>query len=315
MIDHQLDFVPFLRLLDQLILVEDGEDSPLRFEAIVTQETRVAEALDECRVHGLHGRITAPFPGSPGHLALSIHRLIKTRHVKCQPLVLDDFLSEVEWKAIGIVELKDFLARDDGLAALPSVVSHLRQHLQARFERFTKALFLVQGDIGRKDARGVELGIGVSHDVRNRPQHLVQKRLREAQHFPVARRSAYNAPQHVAAPVIGRHHSVAEQEAGGPGMISDHAHGYIVGWHDAVALATQCLDSGDERAEEIGVIVTQHPLHDGSDTLKAHAGVDARPRQWRELTLPIALELHEHEVPDFHVAIAVAANRTILSTA
>ena len=112
----------------------------------------MAEALDERRVNRLHGRITAPFPGSAGHLALSIHRLVKTRHVECQALVLDDFLSQVERKAIGIVEFEDLFTRDDGLAALPSVISHLRQHSQARLKRFTKALFFMQGDIGRKGA-------------------------------------------------------------------------------------------------------------------------------------------------------------------
>ena len=39
-------FRPLLRLLDQLILFEDGEDSSLRLEAIVTHETRVAEGLE-----------------------------------------------------------------------------------------------------------------------------------------------------------------------------------------------------------------------------------------------------------------------------
>src|SRR5258708_31436458 len=43
-----------------------------------------------------------------------------------------------------------------------------------------------------------------------------------------------------------------------------------------------------------------------SGAFKAHAGVHARLRQGSELTAGVAIELHEHEIPDFDEAAAVA---------
>jgi hypothetical protein len=62
LIDDQLDVVAFLRLLDQLFGFENGQDTPLRFNGIVAQEARLAEALDERGVDCFHGGITAAFP-------------------------------------------------------------------------------------------------------------------------------------------------------------------------------------------------------------------------------------------------------------
>src|SRR5690606_4998430 len=46
-----------------------------------------------------------------------------------------------------------------------------------------------------------------------------------------------------------------------------------------------------------------------SDALEAHAGIDGRLRQRRQHALLVAVELHEDEVPDLDVAVAVRVRR------
>jgi hypothetical protein len=53
-----------------------------------------------------------------------------------------------------------------------------------------------------------------------------------------------------------------------------------------------------------------HVLQDRREALEPHARVDAGLRQRRERALRIAVELHEHEVPDLDVAVAVLAGRS-----
>ena len=58
--------------------------------------------------------------------------------------------------------------------------------------------------------------------------------------------------------------------------------------------------------KHVRVVVRQRPLLDGCDALEAHARVDRRLRQRLERSVSLAVELHEHVVPDFDEPIAVA---------
>src|SRR5581483_5335134 len=66
-------------------------------------------------------------------------------------------------------------------------------------------------------------------------------------------------------------------------------------------------DRLEDRLEEVGLIVAQDPLADGGDPLQSHTGIDARLRKRGQLSLRVAVVLHEDEVPDLQVAVAVAA--------
>ena len=50
-----------------------------------------------------------------------------------------------------------------------------------------------------------------------------------------------------------------------------------------------------------------HPLHHAGQALQAHAGVDVGPGQPLVVALAVRVELAEHQVPDLHKAVAVAA--------
>ena len=52
-------------------------------------------------------------------------------------------------------------------------------------------------------------------------------------------------------------------------------------------------------------------MEDGSDAFEAHAGVHARLGEGVQLTVAITVVLHEHQIPDFNVAAAVARERAL----
>src|SRR5690606_32233498 len=63
-------------------------------------------------------------------------------------------------------------------------------------------------------------------------------------------------------------------------------------------------------AEQIDFVVRVHVLKHGGNALKAHAGVDAGLGQGGEVARRIAIELHEHEVPDLDVTVTVFFRRS-----
>ena len=58
--------------------------------------------------------------------------------------------------------------------------------------------------------------------------------------------------------------------------------------------------------EKVGVVVAFHPLDDGGDSFEPHAGIDAGLGEGFQRPVGKAFELHENEVPEFQVPVAVA---------
>src|SRR5690606_5533916 len=71
---------------------------------------------------------------------------------------------------------------------------------------------------------------------------------------------------------------------------------------------TRC--GGNEVADEVDFVIGMLVLQNRGNTLQTHAGVNAGLRQRGELATRIAVELHEDQVPDFDVAVAIFLGRT-----
>ena len=135
-----------------------------------------------------------------------------------------------------------------------------------------------------------------------------------AQLLPVPHRSPHDLAQHVAAPLVGGHDAVADEERHRPKVIGDHAHGDVVGARraarreGAVGAAGLLADRVQQRGEQVGVVVRGLVLDDRDDPLQPHAGVDGRGGQRHEVPAGVAVELHEDVVPDLDVALATAVD-------
>ena len=149
-------------------------------------------------------------------------------------------------------------------------------------------------------------GIRRAHHVADPGHGLPEERLGEAEHAAVTHGPAHDPAQDVAAPLVGGHHAVGDEEGGGAPVVGDDAHGDVVVRVAPGTLAGQLAHPRDERREQVGLPAGELALHDRGDALQTHAGVDGRPRQRRHAPAGVAVELHEHEVPDLEPAVALA---------
>ena len=138
---------------------------------------------------------------------------------------------------------------------------------------------------------------------------------------------AKDAPQHVAATLIGGKHAVGQEEGDCAGVIGenakrrgrhfvrDHAAAALPAMHlDArarlVALAAPVLESNhavdalDERQKQVGVVHRRFALHDPGDALEAGAGIDRRLRKRHQRAVCLPVVLHEHEIPELEKPVA-----------
>ena len=119
----------------------------------------------------------------------------------------------------------------------------------------------------------------------------------------MAHGAAHDTAQNIAATFVRRHDAIGQQEAGRAQMVGNHA---VAGHLVALRLSTgQLFRRIDQRLERVRVVIVVHALHDRSDTLKTHAGIDRRLWQRHIGAVILPLELHEHEVPDFDKTVAI----------
>ncbi len=115
--------------------------------------------------------------------------------------------------------------------------------------------------------------------------------------------AAHDPAQDVAAPVLGRHHPVGDQERGAAQVVGDDA---VMRRARPVRIARcRVRRSLDQRAHQVGRVVVVRPLQDRRDPLYSHSGVDRLIRQRRTAAVLALLVLHEDEVPDLDEPVPV----------
>jgi hypothetical protein len=194
------------------------------------------------------------------------------------------------------------------------------------------------------DAVGVfgELWVGCLHLVTDGVHHLEHEGLLLAEEASMADASAEDFAEDVAAALVGGLHAVGDEEGGGAGVVGDDAQGgrtlgvaersasnlYLAVAHfgllDGDALLHILVRHGrmlvgragvagelgcafDQRRKQVGLVVGDDALQDAADALESHARVDGGLGQRGERAIAGAVELHEDEVPDLHVALVVLA--------
>ena len=130
---------------------------------------------------------------------------------------------------------------------------------------------------------------------------LVEEGVFRAQHVAMADRATNDAAQHVAAVFVRRDHAVRHQEGAGTDVVGDNAQGFVV----QIGCTGHFCHGGDQGTEQIDFIVGVHMLQHRRDALQAHTGIHRRFRQRQHGAVGLAVELHENDVPDLDVAVAV----------
>ena len=124
----------------------------------------------------------------------------------------------------------------------------------------------------------------------------------------MARRTAQQAAQNVAPALVRRHNAVADHKGGAADMVGDDAQGNILFRVFAVFHIGNTADVLHDILNGIDKEQIVHVLHNAGKTLQSHAGVDIRMFHRRVVALTVAVELGKHDIPEFHIPVAVAAH-------
>src|SRR5260221_462848 len=234
-------------------------------------------------------------------LLLRGHGGVEAFHVDLEAALAADVGHHVHRKAESVVELE----RDVAGEPLRVAGERRLEDRHAGLERFGEALLLLLQRGGDALLLALQFWIGIAHLAREVGNELVEEGLLLAELVAVAHRAPGDAAQHVAAAFVARNHAVAHQEGAGADVVRDHAQRRaleILG----VRLARRGLD---ERLEEVDLVVGVHALQHRGQALEAQAGIDRRLRKRMHRARLVAVELHEDQVPDFDVTIAVFLRR------
>ena len=178
------------------------------------------------------------------------------------------------------------------------------KNIQAFGEGLRKANFFLAQDflnMGIMDFR-----VLVAHFFSNGLNQVAEEEFAGAELEAVTHTAASDTAKNVAAAFIARNNAVGNDKCAGTDMVGNDLNGGTVRIN---ILSTGSLDFVNdglhEVLEQVDFVVRMNTLKNGRNTFQAHTGIHTGTRQLVHYAFFITVELHEHEVPNFHVAVAV----------
>ena len=261
-------------------------------QVIVTAELGLTLEVDG------HILADAELTGGSGAPLLFVHGTLETRQVDAQTTLAGDVGRQVHGEAVGIVKLEDRLTGD---AAIGEPGDGALEDAHPVGQGLRKTLLLQADHSLDLTLRGDQLRIGLAHLGHQRGDQAVKEGFVAPQPIAVTDGATHDAAQHIAAALVAGGDPVGDQEGGGAAVVGDHPQ-RLIG-----TVGTPGHRSGrvDQVDEEIDVVVAVYALDDRGQSLQAHAGIHRGARQRGQGAVGGAVELHEDQVPDLHIAVAV----------
>ena len=240
--------------------------------------------------------------------ALFRHGFVEAKLVDRETVFTGDVRGHVGWEAVGVVQFEHYFA-GNGLGVAEGADGAV-QVREAGLQCGCETVLLVAQ--GRGDALGVvvELRIGTAHRVHHCIDQPMEERLAHAELVAMAQPPTHDAAQNVGALFVAWHDAIGDQESGRASVVCDDAQRWVVHAVDTVADANGADDVVHELPEQVVVVVAVAALHDGSDALKAHAGVYAGRIERRQCAVRRTVELRKHQVPELGIAVAILVRGT-----
>ena len=83
-------------------------------------------------------------------------------------------------------------------------------------------------------------------------------------------------------------------------MIGHYPHSNVCLLVAPILHIAEIADFFEQRLKQIGIVIGGFALYCHAQTFKAHSGIDVSGRQHLQRSVCLAVELHKHQVPDFH---------------
>ena len=272
---------------------------------LIAEEFSGPELLAQREPHAFGRSLAGASPSRTRLLALAVHRIGEGRDIDADAARFQGVLRQVEREAIGVVQREggvavEHVALFEGAALL---IENRKAALQGLAEtRLFEPQRLLDQLFGAHQFR-----IGLTHLAHQRPDQAMHQGLTRAQKLRMAHGTAHDPAQHIAAALVRGQHAVGDQEGRGAQMVGDHPMrdlGRPVGI--GVGFRRRCEN---EVPHQVDVVIVVLALQHRRQALQPHAGIDRRPRQVHALALGHLLELHEDQVPDLDIAVAVGIGR------
>ena len=291
----------------QLLAVRQGNDlGGLGQDLVAVKLGRLGGQLAE-QVGAPAGDILGKALGA-GALTLLGHFHMEGCFVHAHASLGGDLAGQVEGEAEGIVQLEHLSAGQNLLVDVLEAAHHTVQDVQTGVDGATKAQLLGADDLLDVAFMLAQLGVTGLAGLDDGIDQLGQEGAVDAQHTTVAGGAAQQAAHNVAATLVGGQNAVGCHKHGGADVVGDDADGDIVLVVLAVFFAGDALNMVQNGGDGVHLKQVAYALHNARQTLQTHTGVDVGLGKQLIVTLAVGVELAEHEVPDLHIAVAVAAD-------
>ena len=278
-----------------------ADDDAFGAFGLIAEEFRAADFFADAEPHRLVRRLARARPRRARLLALLLHGVGERRDIDADAARPQRVLGEVERKAVGVVQ------RERGHAvehvAFLERLARLVEDRQATLERAAEAGFFELQRLGDHRVGAIQFRKGQSHLAHQHRHEAPHQRVFGAEQFGVAHAAAHDAAQYIAATLVRRQHTFGDQERRRAQMVGDDAMRRLL---LAIRIdAGEIGDGLDQRLEQVDVVVAVDALENCGDALEPHAGIDREPGKVDARIGVDLLELHEDEIPEFKVTVAV----------
>ena len=230
-----------------------------------------------------------------------LHFGLKTFDVGFELIFTKYQFGQIQRESKGVVKTEHLFAIHFCRTGGFEVFHTLFEHFDARFEGTDKGFLFFLNHFFHQVLLSFQFGISRAHYFGKGGNQFIQKGTASAQEsIGVTHRTAQNSANNVAGPGVGRQLSVGDGKGDGAYMVGHHPHGNVGLLVTAVWYIAEIADFFDQRLKQIGIVIGGFALNCHTQAFEAHTGIDVFGRQHLEGTVCLAVELHKHQVPDFH---------------
>ena len=245
----------------------------------------------------------AGFDGSrvAGTLFLLLHFCVETFDIGLHIIFAENEFGQIQGETVSIVERENIFTIYQSLAGSFLRSHHLIEQLDTGFECTQECFFLFFDNAFHQSLLSLQFGISTAHRIDERGQETIQESLTTVEEsVTITHRTTQNTTNHITGFGIRRQLSIGDREGNGTDMVGNHAHSDIHFFILTVSLVAKCSDFFNNRLENVGIVIRSLALNSHTQTFEAHTGIDMTSGQRFQRSVGLAVELHEHEVPDFN---------------
>ena len=144
-----------------------------------------------------------------------------------------------------------------------------------------------------------------------RVEHFGQERAIDAEQFSVTSSAAQQTAQYIAATFIGRNNTITDHHSSRTNVVSDNAKRDIYFFVLVILYTCNAFDVLHNIAHGIDFKQRTNALYHTSQTFQTHTGINIFLLEFGIVAVTVIVELGEYVVPYFHIAVTIAADRTI----